>query len=148
MEHSRYSHLMVAHDPGDVTETIEDFKKMSSPRVLVSPSMGTGYDFPMESAEYAIIGKIPYPDTRDPVIKARHELDKTYTSYMAMQTLVQSCGRHVRSEDDRGETLICDDNILWFMGTYGKFAPDWFRRKYKRVGSVPTAPPKLNGGTR
>ena len=143
LSRSRFKDIMFTHSTGDVIQVVEKFKKASAPAVLVSPSVTTGYDFPMDISghgvpQYIVIGKIPYPDTRDLVTKARHEDDKDWTSYMAMETLVQSAGRMTRSEKDLCEVLIIDDSWRWFGYRYSKFAPAWFRARVK--GSLETVP--------
>jgi len=82
-----------------------------------------------------------YSDTRDIVTQARHQDDKDWTSYMAMETLVQSCGRMTRSENDKCEVFIVDDNFRWFGYRYSKFAPKWFQDRVR--GSLETVPEPL-----
>ena len=111
------------------------------PKILLSPSVTTGYDFPYDDCRYQILGKLPYPDTRDPLTKARAKGDKEYTAYVTMQALMQSCGRSVRSADDFAENFIIDDNILWFMSSFGHFATQWFRQAFKSSRLIPEPPP-------
>ena len=142
LSRSRFKDIMLTHGTRDVTDVVDTFKESSPPVVLVSPAVTTGYDFPMqEQSQYIIIGKVPYPDTSDPVAQARHEDDKDWSSYIAMETLIQSCGRMSRSAQDRCEVLIVDDNIRWFMRRYGSFAPSWFKARYR--GSLATVPGPL-----
>jgi ATP-dependent DNA helicase DinG len=136
LKRSKYSNIMMSHGTKDAAQVIELFKEQTG-RVLVSPSVTTGYDFPYDTCRYQIIGKIAYPDTSDPVTKARCTLDDEYGPYIAMQTLVQTVGRPVRAEDDWAESFIIDDNIKWFVWRYERFAPQWFMGSYKSVGSVP-----------
>jgi len=143
LSRSRFKDIMFTHSTGDVIQVVEKFKKASAPAVLVSPSVTTGYDFPMDISghgvpQYIVIGKIPYPDTRDLVTEARHKDDKDWTSYMAMETLVQSCGRMTRSENDKCEVMCIDDNFKWFAYKFSHFAPSWFRARIK--GSLETVP--------
>jgi len=143
MSRSRFKDIMITHSTRDVVDAVDMFKNSSPPIILVSPSVTTGYDFPMPEGnpQYIVIGKIPYGDTSDPVMRARHEDDKEWSSYMAMEALVQSCGRATRGVDERAEVLITDDNIRWFMKRYGTFAPAWFRARYR--GSLTTVPDPL-----
>ena len=138
---SDFKGIMLTHSTADVVQVVERFKKMPAPAVLVSPSVTTGYDFPMDKSgkpQYIIIGKIPYPDTKDPVTHARQEDDKEWSSFMAMETLVQSCGRMSRSVDDKTEIFCVDDSIFWFWKLNSKFAPYWFRRRWRgRKDNVP-----------
>lgn len=139
LSRSRFKDIMLTHSTSDVTWVVNRFKSMKAPAVLVSPSVTTGYDFP--GLDYIVVGKIPYPDTKDPVMQARHEDDNDWSSYMAMDVLVQECGRGTRSDKDKCEVLVVDDNIVWFMGRYAKFAPLWFRERYR--GSLPSVPDPL-----
>jgi len=126
LNNSEYRHLMMTHASDNVYQVVEEFKQAPAPRILLSPTVTSGWDFPDTACEYAIIGKIPYPDSRDPVVKARLEDDKDWTSYLAMTTLEQEVGRGTRSATDRCEYLIVDDNWAWFRKRYGQFASRWF----------------------
>jgi ATP-dependent DNA helicase DinG len=148
-DHSKHNFDFITHDTEDTARAMDVFKKSRFPAVLLSPSASTGYDFPYEECEYSIIIKIPFPDTRSSIMKARHAQDKDYTMYIAMQELVQMAGRGMRAADDRHEVLIVDDNADWFLQKYRHFAPEWFMDSYRRVRNVPDPPRKLykKGGT-
>lgn len=142
LSRSRFNSIMLTHGTGDVIQVVEKFKSMAPPAVLVSPTVTTGWDFPGNGKpQYIVVGKIPYPDTKDPVVKARHEDDKEWTSYQAMETLVQECGRMSRSVTDRAECLLVDDNAKWFLYRYSHFAPTWFRKRFR--GSLESVPDPL-----
>jgi len=146
LSRSRFKDIMFTHGTRDVVQVVDKFKKAPAPAVLVSPSVTTGYDFPMDISghgvpQYIVIGKIPYPDTRDIVTQARHQDDKNWTSYMAMETLVQSCGRMTRSVDDKCEVFLVDDNAKWFLYKFRQFAPKWFQDRVR--GSLETVPEPL-----
>jgi len=140
---SRFKDIAVTHGTSDVMQVVERFKNMPAPAVLISPSVTTGYDFPAElyNIRYIIVGKIPYPDTKDPVTQARQEEDKSWTSFIAMETMVQECGRATRSATDKCEVLVIDDNWKWFAYRYKDFAPAWFRSRIK--GSLQSVPDPL-----
>lgn len=141
LSRSRFRDIMMSHYRGNVTEVVERFREATPPAVLVSPSVTTGFDFPMQDqAQYIIIGKIPYPDTSGAVMKARREDDRDWASYLAMEALVQSCGRMTRSANDLCEVICIDDSFRWFYPKYLTFAPSWFRARYNdrlsRAGTV------------
>jgi len=145
LEHSRYRDLMITHRSNDVIAQVVKFKRAPAPKVLVSPAVTTGYDFPGRQCSYTIIGKLPYPNTKDPVMQARQEIDPTWSSWLAMDTLVQECGRGFRFPDDILETIIVDDSISWYWKRYKDFAPEWFQERYLgRIAVIPE-PPNLNG---
>lgn len=139
LQRSRFADIMVSHSTRDVTEMVRRFKAMDPPAVLVSPAVTSGWDFP--GLDYIVVGKIPYPDTQDPVIVARQESDKEWSSFMAMETLVQECGRGTRSQSDRCEVLIVDDSWRWYWPKYRKYAPKWFQERVR--GSLESVPDPL-----
>ena len=137
-EHSRYSDLMMQHTTRNVAQVVAGFKRADAPRILVSPSVTTGYDFPGDECRYIIVAKVPYPDTRGAVIKARQAEDKSWTSQLAMETLVQEAGRGTRSAEDRCQVFIVDDTWLWWWPRNKHLAPRWFTervtpRSYDRI---------------
>jgi len=143
LSRSRFKNIMITHSTGDVVQVVDKFKRMPAPAVLVSPTVTTGWDFPADTTgvRYLVAGKLPYPDTRDVVTKARHEEDKDWTSYMAMETMVQELGRATRSSTDRVECLIVDDNWKWFYWKYKDFSPRWFQERV--LGSLESVPDPL-----
>lgn len=124
-------------------ELVEEYRKARPPKILVSPAVGTGLDFPYETCEYQIIAKVPFPDISSPLIRARQELDKSYGSYVALQQIVQQTGRGMRAEDDQCETVICDSNFGWLRRAHWDFAPRWWHRSVRTVGKDDGAPEPL-----
>lgn len=143
MAHSKYKHLMVSHRRNDLLEMVREFKDAAPPKVFVSPSVTTGWNFPYQECEFQILGKVPYPDTRNYITKARVEADKDYAPYIAMQQIVQACGRGNRAEDDRCENFIVDDNIRWFVKLHRRFAPKWFLESITARIFPPEPPEKM-----
>lgn len=142
LRNSQHRHICVTNYQGEITaDIVEQFKKTQPPAVLVSPSISTGYDFPFEAAEYNIIGKVPFPETRSAVMKARKERDHEYPFYLAAQDLEQARGRIMRAPTDMGESVIIDDHILWFARQYGHLFTKNFR--VKCLDALPEPLPKL-----
>ena len=130
-----------AADPESQTAT-DAFKKFiwsSAYSVLVSPSFSTGWDFSGQRAEWQTISKIAFPPTNDKIIAARTEQDSDYPAYVAVQDLVQACGRLNRYRDDRGTTLIVDDAVgsQWFKRAIKDHAPRWFNVRREEVLPMP-----------
>jgi Rad3-related DNA helicase len=119
----------------DVYEKFKDIKGGETGSVLVSPSFSTGWDFPDDQCRWQVIGKVPFPDGRGKVMKARMARDDRYLSYMAMQDLVQACGRGTRNEKDWCEVFIVDDTIGWFLYQNKTLAPGWF--EVRKLSGVP-----------
>ncbi len=131
IQRSRYSDIMITHTTGDVSRIVQRFRQMPPPAVLVSPAVTTGWDFDEDTGvRYIIVGKIPWPDTKDPVMRARNADDKEWSGFLAMGTLVQEAGRATRSPSQRTEVVLVDDNVTWYMRAYSKYAPRWFLERY------------------
>lgn len=134
---SKHRGIMLTHRSADTREVVEEFKQRRAPAVLVSPSVGTGWDFPYDECEYQIIAKTPFIDTRSGVLKARVKSDKKYANYVAALTIIQQYGRGMRAEDDSCETFIIDDHIAWFIHAGREFFPRWFMAAYQKATGVP-----------
>jgi Rad3-related DNA helicase len=144
LDNSQHAHRMIVHGSDNRAEAIERFRKAGPGMVLVSPSVDTGYDFKYSEAEYQIIGKLPFPDTRGAVMKARTGEDRDYGMYLTAQILQQMTGRVCRAEDDRGETLVVDDNISWFVYRYKHFLNRWWVDSFRvQKGRLPEPLAKL-----
>jgi Rad3-related DNA helicase len=143
LKHSRHREIMLSNDGGNTRRVVDEFRRAQPPAVLVSPSLVAGWDLPGSQCEYQIIGKIPFPDTRSLITKARTEQDREYGPFLAMTTIIQSAGRGMRSERDQCETLVLDDTWLWFWPRYKRFAPSWFREAVRYSPTIPNPIPKL-----
>lgn len=130
LAHSRFRGVFIANtndpDSDSAGEIFERFKRMAAPAVLVSPSFSTGWDFSGRMAEWQIISKIAFPDTRSKVMQARKQRSEQYISYLAMQDLVQACGRATRFYEDRSECFVTDASVNWFVMQNKHLAPKWF----------------------
>jgi len=144
LERSRFAPNMLVNERGEApSEMIELFRRAVPGTELVSPSIGTGYDFPGPDCEWQFVCKIPFPDGRSKIVQARQQDDPEYGPYIAMQKLVQMFGRIMRSKSDRGESFICDEHLSWFRPKYAHLAPNNFHAFLKEVNTVPPPPEKL-----
>ena len=135
-----WGRYMYINDRGEATKSLDRFIAADTPAALVSPSYSTGTDLPDDLCRWIWIPKLPFPDRSDPIMQARIQDDPDYYSYETGQTLVQACGRHVRSERDWGVTMITDDHIGNFRGYARKYMPRWFKVDKWDKGGVPGAP--------
>jgi Rad3-related DNA helicase len=142
-DYSRYSDSMMLNMKGEPpTEMIEQFGNAGPGTVLVSPTVGTGYDFPDDMSRFNIVLKIPF-DPPSKIVKAREADDKEYRPYRAVQSLIQKWGRDVRSKKDWSERFIFDDHASWFIPRYGHLAPSSFHMFYRQVDVLPQPPKGL-----
>jgi Rad3-related DNA helicase len=144
MAASRHRNRMMTNQRGEsITHVLEAFRAAGPGTVLISPSVGTGYDFPMKQAEWQFIAKVPFPDGRAKIQQARQAWDPEFGAYGAMQSLVQFFGRSMRSRDDRSEGFICDGHLEWFLPRYRHLAPKSFHSHFRMVNTVPQPPEAL-----
>lgn len=140
---SEFRRIMLWHGSADTAEVVARFKHSHSPAILVSPSLTTGWDFPYQECEYAIIAKVPFPDFTTELARARDRTDANWSKYATMQILVQTSGRGMRAEDDSCEVLAVDDNIAWFVRQFAHYAPKWWLDAYRQSATIPTPLPLL-----
>lgn len=143
LAHTRYATSMFMNEKGEPPTTmIEQFKSSYPGAILVSPSVGQGHDFPFKAAEWQFICKVPFPPPSR-IQSAREDQDPEYRYYLAMQKLVQACGRIMRDAKDQGETFLADDHLDWFIPRYGHLAPKSFGQFFTRVHVLPQPPHRL-----
>lgn len=107
--------------------------------VIVSPSATEGVDLPHEGCRFQILPKVPFPDRRDPVCAARCAHDGDYLFHTIGETITQTYGRAMRTEDDWGETFILDKNWGWIREKVEPYVPDWFWEAHKQINAIPAA---------
>lgn len=135
-DRSKHRDIMIIHDKRDVRATVDKFKEMAGPAVLISPSVGTGYDFPGDDCRFQIIAKLPFIDQQPAIIQARMKLDRNYTNHVALVALIQMVGRGVRSSSDWCRTYIIDDQWYWFSRAVNKMIPKWFKVAIIKVDNL------------
>ncbi len=138
---SRHGRILDRHARGEnATEVFERFKQASAPRVLVSPSFSTGWNFAGEDCEYIIIAKVPYPNIKSPVVVARNERNGNYSNNVALQDLIQSAYRGTRHDKDRCEVFIIDICFSSLMKKVPNSKPMWFT--WAQKNQLPPAGPR------
>jgi ATP-dependent DNA helicase DinG len=111
-DHVRTKRLL-CREAGVKNEEILDLhEKSRDPTVLVSPSMTYGVDLKGDLAKFQIILKAPWLPTKDKRVEKMMKLDKQWYSNKMLCTLVQSCGRGIRSIEDECVTYILDGSIF------------------------------------
>lgn len=134
---SKHAERFVTHESKTLLPQVQYFKKHPGDLWLVSPSIMTGWDFPGAQCRVQIIAKLPFPDTRSKVLKARCEIDPDYMPYLTMQAFMQAVGRGMRSEQDWCETIVVDDHVKWFIWKYRKLAPHYFLQSFRTSLTLP-----------
>lgn len=133
---------LITHTPRNREDKLEEFKDSPEPLVMLSPSFDRGVDLPQEKCRCIIICKVPYLYKGDPQIRGRMKALGGQKWYVlkAAQTLVQMCGRAVRSKDDYCDTYILDRQFgrLFDQMNHMKIAtgnpilPEWWSAALER----------------
>lgn len=97
--------------------------------ILIAPSLERGIDLPGDLCRVQVLCKVPWK-SMDKQTTARLYAPggKIWYAVGAIRTIVQSCGRAVRGEDDWAVSYIIDEqfvNNLW--GNYRRLFPAWFK---------------------
>ena len=108
-----YGDRFLYREPGIKNEDILEKHMLSSgPTVLVSPSMSYGVDLKGDLAKFQVIIKAPFLPTKDVRIEKLMKNDFDWYQNKMLCSLIQSCGRGIRSKDDTCITYILDGTII------------------------------------
>lgn len=145
---SSHRDTIITHsaDSGSTKAAVARFREAESrpPVQLMSPAVGTGYDFPGRMAEYVIIPKLPFRDQQSALMKARCAHDPQYSDFETASALVQWCGRGMRAAWDQFESLILDAQMKWFPWANRELFPKYFLDAIRVSGrGLPIPPPRL-----
>lgn len=94
--------------------------------VLLSPSMSEGFDFAYDLARWQVIAKVPYPYLGDRQVAAKKELNQDWYDLQAVMSIIQACGRIVRSDTDVGHTYILDSDFMGLWERQQGMFPKWW----------------------
>jgi len=100
------------------------------PTVLVSPSLSYGIDLKGDLAKFQIIVKAAFLPLNDARIKKLFDEDPQWYTNEMLNTLIQACGRGVRSKDDECVTYILDGNITTNVIRNKSILPKYFVERF------------------
>lgn len=105
-------------------------------RVLASPSLERGYDFPDDVCRVNIITKVPYPYWGSESIRVRAKKNNKWYAWQAVQKLVQMTGRSTRRDTDYSISFILDSEfntgLIKDKGA-GPLFPKWWTESIKVI---------------
>jgi ATP-dependent DNA helicase DinG len=107
---------------------IKEYK--SSPNsVLIAASMDRGVDLPDDLCRVQVVAKIPFPNIKDKRVNGRMYSAGGHAWYamQTVRTLIQMCGRGVRSEDDYATTYILDSQFVTNLWKKSWLFPEWWK---------------------
>lgn len=105
----------------------EQHRVSPQPTVLISPSMTEGFSFDGDLARFQILPKVPYAYLGDKMVAAKMNVDPDWYAMQTVMVVVQSAGRIIRSETDKGETYLFDADFERLLEKHKNFFPEWFR---------------------
>lgn len=99
--------------------------------VLISPSLMEGIDLKGDLARFSLVCKLPFASLGDRWVKDKmNAIDGWYTE-CTINKLVQSTGRHIRSETETGITYILDGTFQWFFHSNKFRFPKWWKESLR-----------------
>lgn len=125
--------LMAHMDAAERSAALERHYESDEPTVLVSPSMATGIDLRDDKARWGAIVKVPYPYLGDNRIARLAKEEPRWYAWKTVQSIIQQCGRIVRSADDWGVMYILDSDFNRLYGDNRSMFPDWWREAYREI---------------
>ena len=116
------------------------WKRSDDPDVFISVKMEEALDLNGDYCRWQVLCKAPYPNTNDSRVARRLE-DGQWNWYYrtALRTVIQACGRVVRSPDDYGATYLADTSLLDLFERARAAMPSWFAEQVDRM-SKPDLP--------
>ena len=120
---------LMKHDTKNRNQVLEEFKKTSSPKVLLSPSMERGVSLNDDSARVVVVAKVPFLSLADPQVSKRAHTGaagRLWYTRKAVESLIQSTGRHVRTEDDWGLSYILDTQFGKILENHRELFFKWW----------------------
>ena len=122
------SNRIITHNSENRDAKLQEHIRSKKPTVLLSPSMTEGVDLKEDLSRFQIICKIPYPYLGDQVIRKRMNKYKGWYELQTAKTIVQSCGRSVRSKTDTAVTYILDSDWSRFYNRNSGIFPKDFKK--------------------
>jgi len=118
------------HTPQDRQAVLDEFMGTKDNTVLMSPSMERGVSLEGSKCEFVIWLKAPYLSLMDRVVSQRlysGNIGKLWYRSAMMLSVVQGCGRGMRSKDDFCVCYLIDHQINKVYMENPSLWPDWFR---------------------
>ncbi|QLD85929.1 ATP-dependent DNA helicase [Natronomonas halophila] len=129
------------HDKETRDAALSGWKRADDPDVFVSVKMEEALDLKDDLCRWQVLCKAPYPNTNDSRVAQRLEDGQWGWYYRtALRTVIQACGRVVRSPDDYGATYLADSSLLDLFERARHDMPEWFAEQVDRM-SQPDLPP-------
>lgn len=128
----KYSNRMLYREQGKTNEDIvKEHTESDKPTVLVSPSLTHGVDLKDDLARFQIVLKLPYLPLGSKRIETLFQQDREWYENKMLSSLVQACGRGIRTEQDHCSTYILDGMIKTVLLNSKHKLPKYFIERFQ-----------------
>ena len=121
-----HGHRVLFPNKADEREEAMELHAKNEGSILISPSVGEGFDFKDDLARWQVIVKCPYASLGDKQVAAKMNANRDWYTSETLKAIVQMCGRIVRSADDTGITYVIDSDITKLIRENESWLPKWF----------------------
>ena len=122
------------HERSDRDEALSSWMASDRPDVFVAVKMEEALDLEGDLARWQVLCKAPFLNTSDSRVARRLEDGQWGWYYRAaLRTVIQACGRVVRSPEDYGATYLADSSLLDLFDRAGSDIPPWFQESLDRM---------------
>lgn len=122
-KHSKYKkRMLVSNNRREILQALTTHKD----KIILSPSIETGYDFKGDLARWQIIAKIPFLNLGDLYTIERKNISNAWYIRETILRFIQSSGRVCRGVNDYGETYVIDKNAFRLITQNKHVFPKWF----------------------
>lgn len=124
------SDRIMIHTPQDRQEVLDRFVDSKDNSVVLSPSIERGISLEGSKCEFVIWIKAPYLSLMDRVVSQRlysSSIGKLWYRSAMMLSVVQGCGRGMRSKNDHCVSYLIDYQINKVYMENPSLWPEWFR---------------------
>lgn len=133
---TKHGWRVLTHTHSDARDlALQQHLNTREPSVLITPGMAEGVDLKDDLSRFQIVSKIPFP-MLDDYVRERMKRDHDWYNMRTAVTLVQACGRSIRTEEDYAVTYIIDEGFRSFEQWSGHLLPDWWKEAVHRVKKI------------
>ena len=138
------------HDRENRDAELNAWKASDEPSVFVAVKMEEALDLKGDLATWQVLTKAPFLNTGDSRVAFRLEHGQWAWYYRAaLRTVIQACGRIIRSPEDVGATYVADASLLDLFDRARTDMPDWFAEQVDRMArpDLPAFEPETATGS-
>ncbi len=122
------------HDRDGRDAALEQWTASDRPDAFLSVKMEEALDLECDLARWQLLCKAPFANTGDSRVAYRLEAGQwDWYFRTALRTVIQACGRIVRTPEDYGVTYLADSSLLDCFDRAAGATPDWFADQVRRM---------------